>query len=153
MQIGDSVVYKLVQWIKRLPFYGELPLEVCFLFFFNQFRPPPFSRLKPFHTYPVCRPNNPVAGDRINAFHIRPIWVRQKLQKKIIYRVDKRWPARNWSAVRTFPYNYTHQTVTFCRCVSHKSSIQLVDHRGHPITSSRMYAWRFSYSAIHLCTG
>lgn len=28
MQIGDSIVYKLVQWTKRLPFYLELPVEV-----------------------------------------------------------------------------------------------------------------------------
>ena len=28
MQIGDSIVYKLVQWTKRLPFYAELPVEV-----------------------------------------------------------------------------------------------------------------------------
>ncbi|CAG0903254.1 unnamed protein product [Darwinula stevensoni] len=27
-QIGDSIVYKLVQWTKRLPFYSELPVEV-----------------------------------------------------------------------------------------------------------------------------
>lgn len=27
-QIGDSIVYKLVQWTKRLPFYLELPVEV-----------------------------------------------------------------------------------------------------------------------------
>ncbi|CAB3363218.1 Hypothetical predicted protein [Cloeon dipterum] len=27
-QIGDSIVYKLVQWTKRLPFYMELPVEV-----------------------------------------------------------------------------------------------------------------------------
>ena len=27
-QIGDSIVYKLVQWTKRLPFYAELPVEV-----------------------------------------------------------------------------------------------------------------------------
>ncbi|KAK2719205.1 hormone receptor 4-like isoform X3 [Artemia franciscana] len=27
-QVGDSVVYKLVQWTKRLPFYSELPVEV-----------------------------------------------------------------------------------------------------------------------------
>lgn len=26
--IGDSIVYKLVQWTKRLPFYLELPVEV-----------------------------------------------------------------------------------------------------------------------------
>nr|CAD7454555.1 unnamed protein product [Timema tahoe] len=26
-QIGDSIVYKLVQWTKRLPFYLELPVE------------------------------------------------------------------------------------------------------------------------------
>lgn len=30
MQIGDSIVYKLVQWTKRLPFYLELPVEVSF---------------------------------------------------------------------------------------------------------------------------
>jgi nuclear receptor subfamily 6 group A len=30
-QIGDSIVYKLVQWTKRLPFYSELPVEVSFL--------------------------------------------------------------------------------------------------------------------------
>jgi len=28
MQIGDSIVYKLVQWTKKLPFYLELPVEV-----------------------------------------------------------------------------------------------------------------------------
>ncbi|XP_022919600.2 hormone receptor 4 [Onthophagus taurus] len=28
IQIGDSIVYKLVQWTKRLPFYLELPVEV-----------------------------------------------------------------------------------------------------------------------------
>lgn len=28
MHIGDSIVYKLVQWTKRLPFYLELPVEV-----------------------------------------------------------------------------------------------------------------------------
>lgn len=28
MKIGDSIVYKLVQWTKRLPFYLELPVEV-----------------------------------------------------------------------------------------------------------------------------
>lgn len=34
MQIGDSIVYKLVQWTKRLPFYLELPVEVsCFIIF------------------------------------------------------------------------------------------------------------------------
>ncbi|XP_043471799.1 hormone receptor 4 isoform X2 [Leptopilina heterotoma] len=27
-QIGDSIVYKLVQWTKRLPFYLELPVDV-----------------------------------------------------------------------------------------------------------------------------
>lgn len=27
-QLGDSIVYKLVQWTKRLPFYLELPVEV-----------------------------------------------------------------------------------------------------------------------------
>lgn len=27
-QIGDSIVYKLVQWTKRLPFYSELPVAV-----------------------------------------------------------------------------------------------------------------------------
>ncbi|GAB6026608.1 Ligand-binding domain of nuclear hormone receptor [Chamberlinius hualienensis] len=27
-QIGDSIVFKLVQWTKRLPFYGELPVSV-----------------------------------------------------------------------------------------------------------------------------
>jgi nuclear receptor subfamily 6 group A len=31
-QIGDSIVYKLVQWTKRLPFYLELPVEVIFKF-------------------------------------------------------------------------------------------------------------------------
>lgn len=33
MQIGDSIVYKLVQWTKRLPFYLELPVEVSAIFF------------------------------------------------------------------------------------------------------------------------
>jgi nuclear receptor subfamily 6 group A len=27
-QMGDSIVYRLVQWTKRLPFYAELPVEV-----------------------------------------------------------------------------------------------------------------------------
>ena len=27
-EIGDSIVFKLVQWTKRLPFYSELPVEV-----------------------------------------------------------------------------------------------------------------------------
>ena len=27
-KIGDSIVYKLVQWAKRLPFYPELPLPM-----------------------------------------------------------------------------------------------------------------------------
>lgn len=27
-QIGDNIVYKLVQWTKRLPFYNELPVAV-----------------------------------------------------------------------------------------------------------------------------
>jgi nuclear receptor subfamily 6 group A len=27
-QMGDSIVYRLVQWTKRLPFYSELPVEV-----------------------------------------------------------------------------------------------------------------------------
>ena len=27
-QIGDSIVYKLVQWTRRLPFYDELPVDV-----------------------------------------------------------------------------------------------------------------------------
>lgn len=31
MQIGDSIVYKLVQWTKRLPFYLELPVEVSLM--------------------------------------------------------------------------------------------------------------------------
>jgi nuclear receptor subfamily 6 group A len=26
--IGDSIVYRLVQWTKRLPFYDELPVHV-----------------------------------------------------------------------------------------------------------------------------
>lgn len=32
MQIGDSIVYKLVQWTKRLPFYLELPVEVSIIY-------------------------------------------------------------------------------------------------------------------------
>jgi len=27
-QIGDSIVYKLVQWTRRLPFYADLPVDV-----------------------------------------------------------------------------------------------------------------------------
>lgn len=27
-QIGDSIVYKLVQWTRRLPFYAELPVDI-----------------------------------------------------------------------------------------------------------------------------
>ncbi len=27
-QIGDSIVYKLVQWTRRLPFYSDLPVDV-----------------------------------------------------------------------------------------------------------------------------
>lgn len=27
-EMGDSIVYRLVQWTKRLPFYAELPVEV-----------------------------------------------------------------------------------------------------------------------------
>jgi nuclear receptor subfamily 6 group A len=27
-QMGDSIVYRLVQWTKRLPFYAEIPVEV-----------------------------------------------------------------------------------------------------------------------------
>jgi len=27
-QMGDSIVYRLVQWTKRLPFYQEVPVEV-----------------------------------------------------------------------------------------------------------------------------
>jgi nuclear receptor subfamily 6 group A len=27
-QIGDSIVYKLVQWTRRLPFYQELPVDI-----------------------------------------------------------------------------------------------------------------------------
>jgi hypothetical protein len=34
MQIGDSIVYKLVQWTKRLPFYLELPVEVRYKLIF-----------------------------------------------------------------------------------------------------------------------
>lgn len=35
MQIGDSIVYKLVQWTKRLPFYLELPVEVSPVYYRN----------------------------------------------------------------------------------------------------------------------
>ena len=27
-QIGDSIVYKLVQWTRRLPFYSDLPVDI-----------------------------------------------------------------------------------------------------------------------------
>ena len=27
-QIGDSIVYKLVQWTRRLPFYQDLPVDI-----------------------------------------------------------------------------------------------------------------------------
>lgn len=27
-QIGDSIVYKLVQWTRRLPFYDDLPVDI-----------------------------------------------------------------------------------------------------------------------------
>lgn len=47
MQIGDSIVYKLVQWTKRLPFYLELPVEVSVRVFCVIFR-----TLKP--TSPPC---------------------------------------------------------------------------------------------------